>query len=456
MTIDSNSFRQVFEEMGDPAFFHDSQFRLILANAAYYQEAGKTEVEALGRPYWEIFPKGVGPLTGCNASVSDGRPSSNTDEFTVGDKSFISHGYTLHNDSGKLVHSLHILSDITGRIAAEKSLAKIVAQFKLLFESSPDAIMLLDDKGFYDCNPATLAIFGCAKRSEFVGKHPSQFSPPMQSNGVNSMQLADQRIADAFKNGSNIFDWVHCKLDGTLFPAEVLLVAFEHEGKHVLQATVRDITTRVNYEKKLADEADKLNRSLAATVATMSKAMELRDPYTAGHESRVAQIACAIAQELGWDEHRITGLRMAGLIHDIGKMGIPSEILTKPSKLSEFEEKLVQQHAQFGYDLLKDIEFPWPIADVVRQHHERIDGSGYPLGLKGNAILPEAKLLAVADMLDAMSTSRPYPFAPGLPLAIAQIKNESGKQLDADVVAAAVRLFGEKQSLELAGCDIES
>ncbi|MBU3551350.1 PAS domain S-box protein [Polynucleobacter sp. MWH-Berg-3C6] len=330
MAIDSNSFRQVFEEMGDPAFFHDSQFRLILANAAYYREAGVTEGEALGRPYWEIFPKGVGPLPGCNASVTGEKHSSNTDEFTVGDKSFISHGYTLRDDSGELVHSLHVLSDITGRIAAEKSLAKIASQFKLLFESSPDAIMLLDGKEFYDCNPATLSIFGCAKRSEFVGKHPSQFSPPYQPNGMPSDGMANQRIAQAFENGSNIFEWVHCRLDGTPFPAEVLLVAFEHEGKHVLQATVRDITTRVNYEKKLADEADKLNRSLAGTVATMSKAMELRDPYTAGHESRVAQIACAIGQELGWDEHRITGLRMAGLIHDIGKMGIPSEILTKP------------------------------------------------------------------------------------------------------------------------------
>ncbi|MBU3551349.1 HD domain-containing protein [Polynucleobacter sp. MWH-Berg-3C6] len=116
----------------------------------------------------------------------------------------------------------------------------------------------------------------------------------------------------------------------------------------------------------------------------------------------------------------------------------------------------MQQHAQYRYDLLKDIEFPWPIADMVHQHHERIDGSGYPLGLKGNAILPEAKVLAVADMLEAMSTNRPYRFAPGLPLAIAQIKSESGKQLDADVVAAAVRLFGEKQSLELAGYDIQS
>jgi HD-GYP domain-containing protein (c-di-GMP phosphodiesterase class II) len=144
---------------------------------------------------------------------------------------------------------------------------------------------------------------------------------------------------------------------------------------------------------------------------------------------------------------------MAGLIHDIGKIGVPSEILTKPSELSEFEEKLVQLHPQHGYELLKDIEFPWAIADIVRQHHERIDGSGYPLGLKGDAILPEAKVLAVADMLEAIATHRPYRPARGLPMALELIKSESGKQLDAAVVDAAVRLFQGKESVDVSAFD---
>ena len=455
MPIDSNSFRQIFEEMGDPAFFHDPEFRLILANAAYYHEAGMTEGEALGRPYWEVFPKGDGPLPGCKSSVDADTHRSNSDEFTVGEKSFISHGYALRDKSGQLIHSLHIFSDISKRIAAEKQLEKIASQFKVLFDSSPDAIMILDDHGFCDCNRAALEIFGCKERSDFVGKHPSQFSPAFQPNGAESMSLANERIAKAYQDGYNLFEWMHCKLDGTPFPAEVLLLVFERDGKPVLQATVRDITERKAYEKNLSDESDRLSKALAGTVSTMSKAMELRDPYTAGHQARVALIACAIAKELGWDDHRITGLRMAGLVHDIGKIGVPSEILTKPSALSEFEEKLVQLHPEHGYGLLKDIEFPWAIADMVRQHHERMDGSGYPLGLKGEDILPEARVLAVADMLEALATHRPYRAARGLPFAIDLIKGESGKQLDSEVVSAAVRLFEGKESLEGVGCEVK-
>ncbi|MBU3626362.1 HD-GYP domain-containing protein [Polynucleobacter sp. JS-Safj-400b-B2] len=196
---------------------------------------------------------------------------------------------------------------------------------------------------------------------------------------------------------------------------------------------------------------EKLQLSLMETIDIARALVELRDPYTAGHEKHVGDLAKAIGAEMGLDEESIVGLKMAGLIHDIGKIAVPAEILTKPSALSGFEEKLVQLHPEQGYELLKDIEFPWPVADMVRQHHERIDGSGYPLGLRGDQILPGAKILAVADTLEAMSTHRPYRAALGLPAAIAQIKAESGKQLDAMVVSAAVKLFDGKESLDLGG-----
>ena len=311
--------------------------------------------------------------------------------------------------------------------------------------------MLLDEKSFFDCNPATLKMFGCNQRSDFIGKHPSQFSPPTQSDGRDSMVVANEKIAVAMKNGSNLFEWMHCRLDGSIFPAEVLLVAFEKDGKLVLQATVRDITRRKNDENQIAIDVDKLNSALAGLIATMSKAMELRDPYTAGHQTRVADIACQIAKELGWGADQIQGLRMAALVHDIGKIAIPAEILTKPSKLSEFEEKLMEEHASHSYELLKDIDFPWDIADIVHQHHERLDGSGYPQHLRGDAILPEARVLAVADTIEAMSTHRPYRPALGLPAAIAEIKNLAGAKLDKEFVDAAVRLFEGKDSIENLG-----
>ena len=203
---------------------------------------------------------------------------------------------------------------------------------------------------------------------------------------------------------------------------------------------------RVAQEQKLYVE--NLNIALEATIQVMTKAMELRDPYTTGHESKVALLACAIAKKLGWDDAHISGLHMAGQVHDLGKMAIPFEILTKPSRLSKNEEKLMQEHPEHGYQLLKDIPFAWPIADWVRQHHERIDGSGYPLGLRDDEISIEARVLGVADLIEAMSAHRPYRPGLGLSVALAEIKIQSGIKFDVNVVNAALALLEDKESLD--------
>lgn len=185
---------------------------------------------------------------------------------------------------------------------------------------------------------------------------------------------------------------------------------------------------------------DKLLVSLRSTIEAMSRTMEWRDPYTAGHQKRVANIAAAIANEMGWDDEKIQGLYMGAMVHDIGKVAVPSEILTKPTRLTPIEMKLVQVHPETGYQILKDLPFSWPIAEMVRQHHEHIDGSGYPLGLKGEEILPEAKVLAVADLIEAMSSHRPYRPARGMAAAILEVKSASGKTLDPEVVEAALKV----------------
>ncbi|MBU3594776.1 HD domain-containing protein [Polynucleobacter sp. 71A-WALBACH] len=439
---------QIVEGMDNPAFFHDSQFRIIFVNSAYCQHAGVEEGEALGKHYWEVFPKGSGPLPNCNLTthLHDGKNS--LDQFSIGDKEFLSNGFSAIDPDSNTPIFFHVFTDITKSINAVRALGAIENQFKVLFQLSPDAIMLLDEKSFLDCNPATLAMFGCPLSSDFLGKHPSQFSPDVQPNGISSAILANQRINEALSNGSCLFEWTHCKLDGTEFPAEVLLVSFTRDGKRILQATVRDIANRKEAERKLAQESEKLQKAFTDTIQALIKSMELRDPYTAGHQERVARIACSIAKELGWDEHQIDGLRMAGLVHDIGKIAVPAEILTKPSALSEFEEKIVREHSEHGYELLKDIEFPHPVARIVRQHHERLDGSGYPFGLRGDQILPEAKLLGIADSIEAMASHRPYRAARGLSFAIEQIKSEADKQFDGQMVAVAVKLFEGKADLE--------
>jgi putative nucleotidyltransferase with HDIG domain len=170
----------------------------------------------------------------------------------------------------------------------------------------------------------------------------------------------------------------------------------------------------------------------------------MRDPYTAGHERRVAEIAVAIGADLGFDARRQEGLRVAGYLHDVGKITIPSEILTKPGKLTAVEFKLIRGHAQAGYEVLKNVAFPWPVAEVALQHHERIDGSGYPQGLKGEAILLEARILAVADVVEAMASHRPFRAALGIEAALAAIECGRGGVYDPIVADACLKLFQEK------------
>ena len=151
-----------------------------------------------------------------------------------------------------------------------------------------------------------------------------------------------------------------------------------------------------------------IQKALEGTIHALASTVEKRDPYTAGHQQRVTAIACAIASEMGLSEEKISGIRMVGFIHDLGKIYVPAEILSKPGQLTEIETKIIRTHAKVGYDILKKVEFPWPTAQVIVQHHERIDGSGYPLGLSGEDILLEAKIIGVADFIEAIASHRPY------------------------------------------------
>lgn len=194
-------------------------------------------------------------------------------------------------------------------------------------------------------------------------------------------------------------------------------------------------------ELRVANAA--LEITIEGTVRAAALIVESRDPYTGGHQQRVARLARAIADRLGWPGDRATGLYMAGLIHDVGKIGIPAEILSKPGKLNKNEMSFIRTHADVGYNILRPIVFPWPIAEIVRQHHERLDGSGYPAGLKAPDILFEARILAVADTVEAMWGHRPYRPALGIGAALAEIRRGRGAQYDPEAVDACVALFEE-------------
>lgn len=188
-----------------------------------------------------------------------------------------------------------------------------------------------------------------------------------------------------------------------------------------------------------------LRKVLEGTVYALAEMSQQRDPYTAGHQRRVAQLACAIAREMGLPENQIEGIRMSALLHDIGKMHVPSEILTRPGQISDLETGLIEAHAQVGYEILRTIEFPWPVAKTVLQHQERLDGSGYPAGLSDGEILLEARILAVADVVEAMSSHRPYRATLGMNKALKEISRNKGILYDPDVVAACLIVLRKKK-----------
>ncbi len=201
-------------------------------------------------------------------------------------------------------------------------------------------------------------------------------------------------------------------------------------------------------EQRYEQLSEDLTTVLQSTVDALVRAMERRDPYTAGHQQRVTRLAQAVGAEMGLDPHRLLGLRMAGLLHDIGKINIPVEILNKPGRLSDIEMEILRSHPAVGHEILQDVDFPWPVADIILQHHEAMDGNGYPHKLDGDSILLDARILSVCDIVEAMASDRPYRPALGLGEALEEIRKQRGKRLDRDVVDACIRVIADGFSFD--------
>jgi PAS domain S-box-containing protein/putative nucleotidyltransferase with HDIG domain len=235
--------------------------------------------------------------------------------------------------------------------------------------------------------------------------------------------------------------------DSSIVPVEVKYSFLRgSDGRPAeIVAVARDVSKRKEAELEVKQSTQQLIRAMEDTIQAMAMIVEMRDPYTAGHQRRVTQLACAIAQEIGLSPDQITGLRLAGTIHDIGKVRVPAEILTNPDGLSDAEYTIIKMHPVLGHEILKTIDLPWPIAKIIHQHHERMDGSGYPLGLSGKDIIIEAKILAVADVVEAITSHRPYRPAHGIDRALEEISRNKGKLYDPDVVDACLKLFSRQK-----------
>ena len=232
--------------------------------------------------------------------------------------------------------------------------------------------------------------------------------------------------------------------DGSEFPLEFALSSWESREEKFFTGIIHDITERKKAQEELQSSLEKLRTALGGTIQVLATTVETRDPYTAGHQQRVADLARTIATEIGLPQEEIDGIRMAGIIHDLGKLMVPAEILSKLEKITSIEFNLIKTHPVVGYEILKNIDFPWPVADMVQQHHERLDGSGYPVGIMRSEILMGAKILAVADVVESMASDRPYRPALGVETAIDEIVKNKGILYDTDVVDACVSCIIEK------------
>lgn len=250
-------------------------------------------------------------------------------------------------------------------------------------------------------------------------------------------QNTDQRCE------TEITDWQGRKL---YYIGTARVVVHDREGRpDAVVKVYHDITEQKLAQEQLRDSLIQLRKNLSGTIQAMAMTVETRDPYTAGHQRRTSDIARCIAQEMGLSNDQVDGIRMAGVIHDLGKISIPAEILSKPGQLGRTEYSLIKNHPETGYSILKGIDFHWPVAEIVRQHHERLDGSGYPDGLRGDGIMLEARIIGVADVIEAMSSHRPYRPSLGLERAFDEINGQRGVLYDPEVVDATMRLFQSQE-----------
>jgi len=310
--------------------------------------------------------------------------------------------------------------------------------FKSLFVNSPNPIFIIQDGKLKLVNPQFIKELGYPEE-EVLDSDFSKFIYP------DDREMVRERAEQLLKKGScSPFEYRGVRKNGDIRQVLEVLTSITYRGKRAILGNVKDITEIRQIKEELQQSYEKLKKTMDATIETMSKIIEVKDPYTAGHQLRVSRLTTAIAKELNLSPDRIEGIRVASLIHDIGKISIPTEILSKSTGLSDIEFSLIKGHSQTGYDILKTIDFPWPVAQIVLQHHEKINGSGYPKGLKGDEIILEAKIICVADVVEAMSSHRPYRPALGIDTALEEISKNRGILYDSEIVDVCLSLFKKK------------
>jgi PAS domain S-box-containing protein/putative nucleotidyltransferase with HDIG domain len=625
-------YRRLYENVPIMNFTVAQDGEILAVNRFGAEQLGYSAQELIGNPVFNVFLAEDVPLVRrqlreCFESPEQIFEWELRKVHKDGQLLWVHETAIVQQENGRAV-LLVACQNVTERKRTDAAMRKSEAAFRMLFDSSRDALLTISPEAFFlSCNPATVALFGCRDKAEFLRLSPVRISPAFQPDGRRSDERMPEMMQEALTQGSNFFDWKLKRMDGTEFYADILLTRMEVDGTALLQASIRDISERKradlalrralraqhtlsscngilvhadNEEHLLADmcaniidqggyrmvwigfaendevktvrpvaskgyeagyleslriswgdgeygkgptgravrlgepqvasdiqtdphyapwreqaiergykasialplkekngqvfgvlniyaaeaqafdeaelsllqelsrdlafgivtlrmrierdhfqaehlkSTEQLKDALVGTIRAIALTVEKRDPYTAGHQGRVAQLAVAIAGELGLDANRIEGLKLGAMIHDIGKIYVPAEILNRPGKLSDHEFGMIKSHTEVGYDIIKDVKFPWPVADMVLQHHERMDGTGYPNGLRGEDIILEARILGVADVVEAITAHRPYRPAIGIEAGLTEIEGGRGKTYDSTVVDACLRLFRDK------------
>lgn len=351
-----------------------------------------------------------------------------------GAASWVSHHfYALHSNEGRVEKVVVLTEDLSEQVRSRKALEQSQINYRNLSENVPVGIFSAELRiggPILFCNPAFKRMFGFQEQESPIGMPVDSF--------VSDQELLAASIPRLLQRGrADDVELLMRRVDGTDFWGSLTIRLSSTDDAVVMQGVITDISHR-------RESLEKLHKTVMGTVSAMGRLVDMKDPYTAGHQERVAHLATAIATEAGLSQERIEGVNIAGKLHDIGKMCVPAEILTKPGAVSPEEMRLLKTHPASGYNILKNIEFPWPVAEYVLQHHERLDGSGYPAGLTDRDICIEAKILAVADVVEAMATRRPYRAGKGLHEALQTVTLGAGILYDRRMTEICVNLFLRK------------
>lgn len=489
-----------FDAIDDAVMLHDKDNNIMRVNNSYKKLSSIERYEdIIGEPYFKVFPKLSAPMHTCRESVETGKVAQ--EEFLLDDgRIFRSRTYPIYDENSEYSYGIHIFEDITQERLQEERIKELNKTLKLISRcnevlvrsQSEEELIGKVSEEIIGQNEYDLIGFFLIDNDAINWIHHELKSGELPK--ITSIDFADAhykecpvRVCIEEKRVININDiendptWAEVlKRFAEISPATffgmkgsmLFLPLHNHEtlGAMSIYSQKRNFfndektdlfielsndtaygihTLRLRQKfLQTSQERDgifvKLKDSLSGTVESIGKMVEARDPYTSGHQKRVAELAVKIAEEMNLEDKTIEGIKLAALIHDIGKIQLPSEILTKPTKLTELEYEMIKTHPSTGYEILKNIHFPWPIAEIVYQHHEKIDGSGYPRGLKGEEILLEARIITVADVMEAISSHRPYRASLGVEFALEVLENSKGREFDAQVVEACLNLFKDK------------